>query len=196
MCAAAAGEDRGRVVGQVGDPVRLVRHGRAAGAARVERDRPEPLRENGDLLAPRPHALAEPLDEQQRLAVAVFFDVSFDLQSRTVRNYRGALPRRQSRDRHRRRPRHRPRARARAGAGRRGGRRQRPRRDARRRGRRRDAGPAGRRRDRGARRPGGRERRRRRRLGESEAMVRQAVESSAASTSSSTTPASRATGCS
>ena len=72
---AAPGEDRGRVGGEVVYPVRLVERGGASGAARVVGNRAEVPGENGYLLPPGPHRLAQALDQQQRIAVAVFLDV-------------------------------------------------------------------------------------------------------------------------
>src|SRR5439155_17919397 len=71
----ASVEDVRSVLRELVDPVWLVRHGRAAGAARVESNRQEAAGENRDLLAPRPQRLAESLEPQQRLALPVRLDV-------------------------------------------------------------------------------------------------------------------------
>lgn len=71
----ATGEDFRCIVSEVGDRVRLPRGRRAAGSARVVGDGAEAPCERRHLFAPSPHRLAEPFDQEQRLAVAVLFDI-------------------------------------------------------------------------------------------------------------------------
>jgi len=56
-------EDVCSIARELVDAVRLLRDARAAGSTRVERDRPVVVREDGNLLAPRPQRLAEPFDQ-------------------------------------------------------------------------------------------------------------------------------------
>jgi hypothetical protein len=72
---ASPAELLGRVVGHLLDRVRPGRPRRAAGAAVLDGDAMEARRELGELALPRPVRVAEPVEKQQRRAVAELVDV-------------------------------------------------------------------------------------------------------------------------